>query len=121
MKNNKNFLKKVGFIFSIFVLIFIHKQIPSNSKDIEFKVEKEKSSISNIEWKKINIEKIMKNNDIKLNFSINSFSIHRKLFTTDKMRSSNLSLKKNIISINKNYNIKKDNFDLFCFLYFNFK
>ena len=40
------------------------------------------------------IEKIMKNNNLKLNFSRNSFSTHRKLFTTDKMKNSYISLYK---------------------------
>ena len=34
------------------------------------------------------IEKIMKNNQLKLKISKNSFSTHRKLFTTDKMKNS---------------------------------
>ena len=40
------------------------------------------------------IEKIMKNNELKLKFSSNAFSTHRKLFTTDKMKSSYASLYK---------------------------
>ncbi len=38
------------------------------------------------------IKKIMKNNALKLKFSNNSFSTHRKLFTTSKMRNSYISL-----------------------------
>ena len=47
------------------------------------------------------IEKIMKNSDLKLNFSKNSFCTHRKLFNTDKMKNSYKSLYKkyNIISL----------------------
>ena len=40
------------------------------------------------------IEKIMKDDQLKLKFSKNSFSTHRKLFTTDKMKDSYLSLYK---------------------------
>ena len=40
------------------------------------------------------IERIMKNNELKLKFSNNSFSTHRKLFTTDKMKNSYISLYK---------------------------
>tara|TARA_B100000212_G_scaffold339756_1_gene318852 strand:- start:206 stop:1303 length:1098 start_codon:yes stop_codon:yes gene_type:complete len=40
------------------------------------------------------IEKIMKNNELKLKFSFNSFSTHRKLFTTEKMKNSYISLYK---------------------------
>ena len=38
------------------------------------------------------IEKIMKNNALKLKFSNNSFFTHRKLFTTSKMKNSYVSL-----------------------------
>tara|TARA_Y100000589_G_scaffold186311_1_gene176430 strand:+ start:575 stop:1666 length:1092 start_codon:yes stop_codon:yes gene_type:complete len=38
------------------------------------------------------IEKIMKNNALKLKFSDNSFFMHRKLFTTSKMKNSYISL-----------------------------
>ena len=38
------------------------------------------------------IEKIMKNNQLKSRISINSFSTHRKLFNTDKMKNSYKSL-----------------------------
>jgi len=40
------------------------------------------------------IEKIMKDDELKLKFSKNSFSTHRKLFTTDKMKESYISLYK---------------------------
>ena len=40
------------------------------------------------------IEKIMKDDQLKLKFSKNSFSTHRKLFTTDKMKDSYISLYK---------------------------
>ena len=40
------------------------------------------------------IEKIMKNNALKLQFSNNSFFTHRKLFTTSKMKNSYISLYK---------------------------
>ena len=40
------------------------------------------------------IEKIMKNSDLKLEISNNSFLSHRKLFTTEKMKNEYLSLYK---------------------------
>ena len=40
------------------------------------------------------IEKIMKNNDIKLKLSRNSFFTHRNSFTTDKMKNAYFSLYK---------------------------
>ncbi len=40
------------------------------------------------------IEKIMKNNALKLQLSNSSFSTHRKLFTTSKMKNSYISLYK---------------------------
>ena len=40
------------------------------------------------------IEKILTNNQLKLKFSSRSFSTHRKLFTTNKMKNSYLSLYK---------------------------
>ena len=40
------------------------------------------------------IKEIMKNNQLKLKLSINSFSTHRKLFTTEKMKNSYISLYK---------------------------
>ena len=40
------------------------------------------------------IEKIMKNNNLKLKISNNSFSTHRRIFTTDKMKNSYISLYK---------------------------
>ena len=40
------------------------------------------------------IEKIMKNSDLKLDISNNSFLTHRKLFTTKKMKNEYLSLYK---------------------------
>ena len=40
------------------------------------------------------IEKIMKNNSLKLQLSNNSFFTHRKLFTTSKMKNSYKSLYK---------------------------
>ena len=40
------------------------------------------------------IEKIMENNSLKLKFSNNSFLMHRKLFTTTKMKNSYISLYK---------------------------
>ena len=39
-----------------------------------------------------NIERIMKNIDLKLKISINSFLTHRELFTTNKMKNSYISL-----------------------------
>jgi len=43
------------------------------------------------------IEKIMKNNALKLKFSDNSFFMHRKLFTMSKMKNSYISLYKKYI------------------------
>ena len=40
------------------------------------------------------IQKIMKSNELKLKFSSNSFSTHRKRFTSNKMKSSYISLYK---------------------------
>ena len=40
------------------------------------------------------IEKLLKNNELKLNISNNSFLTHRKLFTTKKMKNSYISLYK---------------------------
>ena len=48
--------------------------------------------LGNINQAKYFIEKIMKNNELKLKLSINSFSTHRKLFTTNKMKNSYLML-----------------------------
>ena len=53
------------------------------------------------------IEKIMRNNELKLKISSNSFSTHRKLFTTNKMKNSYISLYKNVNEIYKN-NLKKN-------------
>ena len=39
-----------------------------------------------------NIERIMKNIDLKLKISMNSFLTHRELFTTNKMKNSYISL-----------------------------
>ena len=46
------------------------------------------------------IEKIMRNSDIKLKFSNNSFKTHRELFTINKMKKQYISLYKKIGSIN---------------------
>ena len=51
-------------------------------------------SLGNINQACSYIEEIMKNNQLKLKFSINSFSTHRKLFTTEKMKNSYISLYK---------------------------
>ncbi len=50
--------------------------------------------LGDIEQASYLIEKIMNNNSLKLKFSNNSFDTHRKLFTTNKMKNSYLSLYK---------------------------
>ena len=47
------------------------------------------------------IDKIMKNNDLKLKFSNNSFLTHRKLFNLNKLKNEYISLYKGIERINK--------------------
>ena len=48
--------------------------------------------LGDINQAKYFIEKILKNNELKLKFSSNAFSTHRKLFTKSKMKSSYISL-----------------------------
>ena len=50
--------------------------------------------LGNIKQAKYFIEKIMNNNNLKLKISRNSFSSHRELFTTNKMKNSYISLYK---------------------------
>ena len=53
----RNFLKRSLLIFWIFISIFTQKQIQSDPQNINFKNKKSNESLSDIKWKKLNIEK----------------------------------------------------------------